>query len=106
MEHISCCGADCTKCQDYRKSCNGCKETCGKVAWTQYVGVQVCPIYQCAILDNKYKSCAECSELPCKKIYDTKDPKMTDEEFRENIAERVDRLKNSYGNGEKINESK
>jgi hypothetical protein len=45
MSYLSCCGTDCTKCNDYKKNCIGCNEACGKVSWTKYVGVEVCSIY-------------------------------------------------------------
>lgn len=93
MENISCCGTICNKCKDYRKSCLGCNEANGKVTWTRYVGLDICPLYKCAILEKKLMSCSECDEIPCRKWFATKDPTMTDEEFRINIDKRVRVLK-------------
>lgn len=94
MSYLSCCGTDCTKCNDYQKNCGGCNETCGKVSWTKYVGIDVCSIYQCAINDKKLQSCGKCDQLPCDKWYATKDPSMTDEEFQSNVETRVQSVKN------------
>ena len=60
-------------------------------------GVETCPMYDCPINKKGYKSCAECSELPCKIFYDWRDPSMTDEAFTNSINERVKNLKDSLG---------
>ena len=65
---ISCCGSDCSKCYCYGKMCQGCNI-------------------------KGYKSCGECSELPCGLILGTRDPSMTEEEFMKTVDERVKRLK-------------
>jgi hypothetical protein len=40
-----------------------------------------------------FKTCAECSELPCQIYYDWKDPSMTDEAHIQSIKDRVLLLK-------------
>ena len=40
-----------------------------------------------------YKSCGECSKLPCDLILGTRDPKMSEEEFMKTVDERVKRLR-------------
>jgi len=38
-------------------------------------------------------NCGECAEAPCKIWLDTRDPKFSDEEFNENIAQRLTQLR-------------
>lgn len=91
VETLSCCGADCKKCEYYGNLCKGCNESCGKVFHAPKG--QACPIYECSINKNKYKGCGECVHVPCDIWRQTKDPSLSDEAFEQNIKERVDRLK-------------
>ena len=88
---ISCCGSDCSTCYCYGDVCKGCNEICGKVF--HMPAGEECPIYICCRVQNGYYSCSECEKLPCGLIYDTRDPGMSDEEFKRNVSDRVDRLK-------------
>ena len=54
---------------------------------------KLCPLYQCAVIDKKYKHCEQCVELPCKKFNDLKDPNISVEQHNKSINERVLRLK-------------
>jgi len=87
---ISACGVDCFKCEAYlatqdndqeRKvdianrwsehyqgeiqpediNCDGCMSEGAKFSWCG-----LCPIRLC-VIENGYKSCAECSDFPCEK---------------------------------------
>ena len=44
-------------------------------------------------MKNGYKSCGECSKLPCDLILGTRDPKMSEEEFIKTVDARVKRLR-------------
>lgn len=88
---LSCCGTDCLKCSCYGSMCKGCNETCGKVFHAPKG--KACPIYQCAVNKNKRANCFGCDKLPCDIWMNTKDPQMTEEQFTENVSERVDCLK-------------
>ena len=90
-EFISCCGSDCSKCYCYGKMCQGCNALCGKVFHAPEG--KACPIYECCRNEKVYKSCGECSELPCALILGTRDPSMSEEEFMKNVDERVKRLR-------------
>ena len=46
-----------------------------------------------AFTDAEVQNCGECGEIPCKLWFDTREPKFSDEEFKENIAMRVQTLK-------------
>ena len=88
---VSCCGSDCSSCYCYGDICQGCNAVCGKV-FHMPAGKE-CPVYACCRIRNGYYSCRECDKLPCELILSTRDPKMSDEEFEQNVADRVERLK-------------
>jgi hypothetical protein len=90
---LSPCGIKCDECKDYENNCNGCRTVLGKVYWTKFTKMNICPIFECVILKNKYKDCGECKKLPCKIYYDTKDPSQTNEEHKNNIKKRIKNLK-------------
>ena len=88
---VSCCGSDCSSCYCYGDICQGCNAVCGKV-FHMPAGKE-CPVYACCRIRNGYYSCRECEKLPCELILGTRDPKMSDEEFEQNVADRMERLK-------------
>ena len=90
---LSPCGMNCAECPLNEKCGNGCQVSGGKPFYIKDFGVEVCPIYDCAVNKNGYATCAECSELPCQIFYDWKDPSMTDEEHRESVNKNVALLK-------------
>lgn len=90
-ELISVCGTDCSKCYCFGKMCNGCNSCEGKVFHAPEG--KACPIYDCVKNDRCMQNCGECGELPCKIWFDTRDPKLSDEEFHENVEMRVQTLK-------------
>lgn len=90
---ISPCGVDCTSCGEYGKTCAGCRDIKGKVFWLEYIGQPVCPLYACPIEKHGLRSCAECPELPCASFYELRDPSVSEEDHRREIATRVKRLR-------------
>lgn len=90
---IAPCGTKCATCKDYPYNCRGCCPLKGKVYWTEYVGVEICPLYDCPINQHEYTTCAECENIPCQKWFDLKDPAVTDEAFEKEIQERLNTLK-------------
>jgi hypothetical protein len=100
--NISICGIDCDiACIECNKNneeffenpCKGCNEVKGKLFWTQYLGLDTCPIYNCCVHEKQLDHCGKCTELPCAIYFNTKDPSISDEEFKQSIQERVDLLK-------------
>ena len=93
--YLSPCGINCEVC-GYKDECG---ETChnikGKPCYIKDFGINVCPMYDCAVNKKGYKTCGECPELPCKTYYDWKDLSMTDEEYIKSINDRVSTLKAS-----------
>jgi hypothetical protein len=87
------CGFDCCKCKEYKKSCAGCREIKGKVYWAEYMGTDVCPIFQCCVNEKNYRDCGACPDLPCHLYYDTQDPSQTKEEHEAGALEQVRNLK-------------
>lgn len=77
---MSPCGADCSICDYYPKECADCFEIEGKIFWAEFVGADICPIYDCAVNDRALKHCGTCAELPCRRYLDNKDPAYTEEE--------------------------
>ena len=88
-ENISVCGMDCSVCYCFGKMCNGCNSCEGKVFHAPEG--KACPIYDCVRNSKCMQNCGECSDVPCKIWFDTRDPKFSDEEFSENVTMRVQR---------------
>ena len=92
---ISICGSDCSKCYCFEANmCTGCNACKGKVFHCSEG--QECPIYHCCITEHGYLNCLECNKLPCDIWKNTRDPKFSDDEFAENIAERITTLRKSF----------
>ena len=95
---LSPCGINCGEFEACKTAgCGGCHAIQGKPFFLKDFGVEVCPMYDCPVNKKGYKSCAECSELPCQIFYDWKDPSMTDEAHINSINDRVKILKDSLG---------
>ena len=90
MKTMSCCGTDCSQCSYAGTNCPGCTASQGRPFYSPDTP---CPIYRCAVLENKRPSCASCRELPCSTWHATRDPQLTDEAFAAGIRERVEHLK-------------
>ena len=94
---LSCCGTECTECEFYGTMCKGCNASSGKVFHAPEG--QACPIYECSINQKKLGGCGACSNVPCDIWRRTKDPSFSEEEFEQNILERVNRLKKGEKDG-------
>ena len=90
MDNISVCGSDCAKCYCFGDKCPGCNVCKGRVF---HAGGAECAIYACCVTKNGYDDCLSCEKLPCGLWQKTRDPKFTDEEFEQNVAERIGLLK-------------
>lgn len=90
IDNISCCGSDCSKCACYSSLCSGCNACQGKVFHSK----EGCPIYECVINKKNLRNCGNCSLVPCDIWKKTRDPKFTDEEFEQNMQERIKILNN------------
>lgn len=95
MNPISCCGTNCPECYCYGNLCRGCNECNGKVFHTP--ARKACRIYDCVINSKNLSNCGDCKDVPCDIWEKTRDPKFTDEEFKQNIFERLTNLKNLKG---------
>lgn len=91
---LSACGLFCDECNFYNNGCTGCYAVDGSTFWAvQFVPEKVCALYNCSVNKNKFGSCGQCSELPCKMFKEQKDPSTSEEEHLKSIEERVSRLK-------------
>jgi hypothetical protein len=90
---LSPCGVDCEACKEV-EICGGCRKISGKVSWAAYVGETVCPMYRCCVSEKGLSHCGECSSLPCRLYYDTRDPAVSQEEHETGVKARVQALKN------------
>ena len=93
---LNVCGADCVGCPQMT---NGtCKDTVrnlkGKVFWTKYVNVEVCPVYKC-VEEKQIANCGYCAKIPCDWWFSLKDPSMSDEQHRQGVNDRVKKLKDT-----------
>ena len=87
---MSCCGTECRDCSFYGNMCQGCNECQGKVFHAP--AGKACPIYACSVNKKKLRNCGQCGEVPCDIWRETKDPQLSDEAFKKNIADRVKNL--------------
>lgn len=92
-EKLSVCGLVCDLCPFFKNPCSGCYETEGKTFWAAELPEKTCTLFRCAVMAKEFSSCAECSELPCQQFRDLKDPNISEEEHRNAIDERVNRLR-------------
>jgi len=91
---LTVCGTDCRDCAIFPDRCPGCNALKGKVFHAPQG--KPCPIYGCCVNRQHRAACAGCGDVPCAIWLATKDPAMTDEQFAENTAGRVARLKDAY----------
>jgi predicted peptidase len=92
---LSSCGLLCNECEFFGKTCQGCHLVKGQTFWAvESMPSKVCPLYDCAVNVKKLKDCGECSELPCSMFLQMKDPSSTEEEHKQGIIDRVNRLRN------------
>ena len=93
---LSVCGTDCSACPLHGNMCTGCNEACGKVF---HASRKACPIYACCANKHHFTNCTSCDRVPCEIWQATRDPSMTDEQFRKSIEDRVSALKSSRWTG-------
>lgn len=91
LSTLSVCGTDCSACYCYGNMCSGCNACEGKVFHVP--DGKACAIYECVTHEKSLKDCGKCKELPCDIWHATRDPKFSDEEFEQNVAARVQALK-------------
>ncbi len=91
MDKMSVCGMDCGACYCFGKLCNGCDSCEGKFFHAPEGAA--CPIYDCVKNNRGLQDCGTCEEAPCRIWFDTRDPKFTDEEFNENVTNRIQALR-------------
>ncbi|MBQ6174538.1 MAG: MmcQ/YjbR family DNA-binding protein [Clostridia bacterium] len=94
---LSVCGTDCSACPLLGKACEGCNAACGKVFHAP--AGKACPIYACCAGRHRFATCAACGEAPCGIWLSTRDPSMTDEQFRRSVDSRLAALKNAQTGG-------
>lgn len=88
-DDISVCGTNCAACTFLGTLCGGCNASGGKVF---HSGGGFCPIYDCVKNQRELPNCGQCKKLPCEIWRKTRDPSFSDEEFENNIAERIKTL--------------
>jgi hypothetical protein len=87
------CGYSCSECSYLWKECTGCGNTRGKPFWTQFAGVDICPIYDCCVNDRMLAHCGKCPELICERFTRFKDPGLTEEETRASLRDMEQELR-------------
>jgi hypothetical protein len=75
------------------QTCAGCNAVEGKIFWTQFMNLDICPIYNCCKNEKQLSHCGLCEELPCELFFSTKDPSFPEEEHLQAIQDRVTMLK-------------
>ena len=92
-KNIGVCGCICSDCRIYGTNCDGCHAIEGKACWLHEVGLNVCDFYECSVINKGLTHCGECKEIPCEKFWKNKNPKLTEEEHKKIVEERVVLLK-------------
>jgi hypothetical protein len=87
--NISCCGIDCSACDQFQVTCRGCNVQKGRIFWTDEISDGVCPIYACCRGKKQQDHCGLCKMVPCKIWTDMKDPSWSEEEHQESILSRL-----------------
>lgn len=87
------CGLSCGGCPHLGKECAGCHSLKGKVYWAPYTGGVICPIYHCCTVQNGWKHCGECPQVPCERWKTLKDPDESDEQFQQSVNARFRALR-------------
>ena len=87
------CGLSCGGCPHLGKECAGCHSLKGKVYWAPYTGGDICPIYHCCTVQNGWKHCGECPQVPCERWKTLKDPDESDEQFQQSVNARFRALR-------------
>lgn len=86
---ISCCGIVCSDCPVYEAGCPGCNSAEGVPAWMEEVDIDICPIYNCCVLEKELSHCSGCENLPCAIFFELMDPSMNEAEHHEAVGDRV-----------------
>lgn len=92
MVLLSACGLLCDECEAFGKGCGGCIEVAGRPSWANDVGIEVCELFECAV-NRGFGTCGECDAVPCKRMVELKDPRITQEAHIDDLRARVDRLR-------------
>lgn len=88
---LTVCGSECISCALYGKGCAGCNEAGGRVFHAP--AGKPCPIYGCCVNKKHLATCKGCPQLSCGIWQAVRDPSLTEEEFQQDTARRVERLK-------------
>ena len=86
------CGMYCGTCPQLGVECNGCEKDEGKPHWTNFLNVDICPIYDCCVNTKQLKHCGHCEKLLCEKYSQIRDPAFSDEQFNKVNQNRRDDL--------------
>ncbi len=92
---LSVCGTDCSACPLQGNACAGCNAACGRVFHAPEG--KACAIYACCAGKHRFATCGDCGQVPCGVWQETRDPSMTDAQFRKSIEDRVSALKEIGG---------
>ena len=82
------CGQDCRKCSYYQKDCKGCMVTDGVPFWANSIGMEICPIFDCAVNKKEVEHCGNCVKYPCDTYLNLRDPSISEEEWQKSLSER------------------
>jgi len=89
---LSACGLLCSECEAFGNGCGGCIEVAGRPSWADDAGIEVCELFECAV-NRGFGTCGECDAVPCKRMVELKDPRITPEAHIDDLRARVDRLR-------------
>ena len=82
------CGLYCRDCHFLNEQCSGCGNVQGKPFWTEWYGIDICPLYDCCVNRGQLEHCGLCSKFPCETFTSLRDPGMSDEEAEQSLRQR------------------
>lgn len=98
MTTLGTCGCDCGPCEEFDKTCAGCRPSLGKPPWLHEAGMETCVFYHCAVAQKGFDDCGDCLHLPCAKFTELRPPGLTDEELAAVNNTRIEALRSMKGN--------
>jgi len=75
------CGICCGDCPNFKKECKGCSAVGGNPFWTEYLKIDICPLYDCCVNKMDIEHCGLCGKFACRTFMtmESNDPGLSKE---------------------------
>ena len=91
LKQSTICGLFCSDCKFIGNKCEGCNNIKGNPFWTKFMGIDICPMYDCCVNSKKLEHFGLCNEFPCEvfKQMESNDPNISSEEAEQSLEKRI-----------------